>query len=135
MKKIFLALPSVILIFIFFGCSDDTTSSTEKHVVMSYVTKQVPDTLLINFFYQDTAYTFQDSSSFLQFDSVPLITYEVTATHGSGSITVYNLYDSVIFYKFFTGYAGNTFDPKDIPRKFAFKITDFTGSGSIRVVK
>ena len=135
MKKIFLVVPVLLLIFISIGCKDDSTSSTQKNVIISYSKQESNDTLVLTFKYQDTAYTFRDSAGLSQFDSIAKVIYEITPSNGSGDFNLYNSFDSIMFAKHFTGYVGNTVYLTAIPKKYLFSIVNFSGIGTIKVVK
>jgi hypothetical protein len=134
MKKIFFVLPVIIFIFISVGCKDDSTS-TQKSTVTTTNIQRKPDTLSIYIDIQNTTYSFSDSAANLQFTGIPKIIYEVRPTNGYGSLNLYNNLDSTIYYMYFTGFKSDSTTLSDIPLKYSFKITNFTGNGSIKVVR
>jgi len=135
MKKITIVLAVLFLIVNYYGCSDDTTSSTSKNVVINYEKMQKNDTLTLIFKYQDTAFTFLDTAALSQFDTIPKVKYEITLTNGYLDFSLFNVLDSNIFRKHFTANEVNTVYLTDVPRRYIFSIVGFTGSGSIKVVK
>lgn len=136
MKKFFIVFPVILLLFALYSCSDDTTSSTsKKNIVISYEKQQKNDTLILTFKYQDTAYTFIDTASLSQFDTIPKVIYEVSPSNGYVDFTLFNNADTVFFKRFLPPYAGNTINLINIPNRYIFSLVSFTGSGSIKVVK
>jgi hypothetical protein len=134
MKKIFLVLPVVILIFIFFGCSDETTSSEKTTKISTDINKR-PDTLSISFDIQGTTYNFTQLDTNLVFYGNPKVIYYLTASNGYGDFNLYFPADSNNYHLHFSGFKSDSLSFGYIPWKYDFTLRDFTGSGNIKVVR
>lgn len=135
MKKLLFILPVILILILFYACSDDTVTQNITKKLLTYSIKRVPDTLLIQFEAVDSIFSIQDSAENLQFTSFPKVYYEIKAESGYGSFSLKNNLDSTIFFKMFGGYVSDTTTLADIPWKYVFKTTSFTGKGSIKVVR
>jgi hypothetical protein len=134
MKKIFIVLPAILLIFISFGCSDDSTS-TQKNVVTITDIQRKPDTLSIYFDIQNTTFSMTDTASELQFSGIPKVIYEIRPTSGSGDFTLFNGLDSNIYYRYFTVFISDSNSLASVPWRYSFNLSNFTGNGRIKVVR
>lgn len=135
MKKISIVLPLLILIMALYSCSDDTTSSKTRNVIISYEKAQKNDTLIINFKFQDTAYSFLDTAILTQFTDIPNVTYDVNIIEGYTDFILYDIYDSSIFIKRFSGKVGNKVPLSNIPYRYVFNAAGCTGYGSLIIAK
>lgn len=134
MKKLLILIP-VLLSLLYIGCSDDTVTQNIVNKLLKYTISIVPDTLIISFEAVDSNFTTADSADVLQFSAPPKVFYEINAKTGYGSIALKNNLDSMIFYKMFGGYVSDTATLLDIPRKYVFQTTSFTGKGIIKVMR
>ena len=133
MKKIFLVLPVVILLFISFGCKEDLTSSDSKSIYTHF--NKDTDLMEINFEVSNTTYSVAQSDSSLQFSQNPKLRCSVSMSSGSGFFKLYDANHNVLYNKQFSGDFLDTLTLPSLPWKYDFSIENFTGYGDIYIVK
>jgi hypothetical protein len=136
MKKTFLSVTMILLIVFLYGCKgDDSTSSVNIEVISTNIQKG-NDTLIISFNVQNTTYSFSNDTN-LVFTKIPIITYNLvpTDTNGYGDFNLYSQDSTILFSKHFDEYMGGVDSTLTvIPWLSKFSITNFTGSGYIKVI-
>jgi len=137
MRKTFLPVAVILLIVSLYGCEEDSdTTSSESSVVTSINIQLGNDTLIIVFNVQNITYSFSNDTNLI-FSSIPKITYNIvpTDTNGYGDFNLYSQDSTHIFSKHFNKYMGGVdSNLVGVPRKSNFSITNFTGSGFIKVI-
>jgi|WetSurMetagenome_2_1015567.scaffolds.fasta_scaffold04402_2 hypothetical protein len=135
MKKLTMFF-SLALVFVFlYGCSDSTTNSQQSSEVKDTKISISNDTLNIYFNVSGTTYTYTMLDSILFFSVSPRVAYNVTLSSGTGDIWLYTLDSSQFYGKHFTATSSGSDTLTFIPKKYIFKLNNFTGTGNIKVVK
>jgi hypothetical protein len=135
MKRIFLLL----VLFLFatiYSCKDDSTSSTISSSIVSTSYTVKNDTLDIKLNISGTTYTEIHIDSSLSYSGLPTVKYDLKPTAGYGDFLAFNASGDTIYNLHFTDYkSDSTYVLTSYPKRYKFSITDFTGTGRIRVVR